>query len=689
MGQPATEHKNGDGNAPAYLHGLNPGQQRAVLHADGPLLVIAGAGSGKTRTLASRVARLIAEGTPAERILLLTFTRRASKEMLARAGRLVRDRAVGKVVGGTFHAAANRLLRQYGTAVGLRSGFTVLDQGDSADLMGLLREEHGLAERERRFPRKETVASIYSRVVNAQRPLTEVVERDFPWCRDEVDGLREVFAAYTERKHANNVVDFDDLLLYWRALVTQSAVAGTIRGMFDHVLVDEYQDTNRLQADILAGVMPDGRGLTVVGDDAQAIYSFRAATVENILEFPERFPGTTLVTLDQNYRSTPEVLQTANAVLAAAPRSYPKQLWSARPSGARPSLTIAEDEGDQARLVADRILAHREAGIRLIEQAVLFRTGHHSDGLELELSRRDIPFVKFGGLQFLEAAHIKDVLAMLRVLDNPTDELAWHRVLRLLDGIGPATSQRLLDQVLGSPTPPEAVLPRFLEEELDGVPPRAVDDLALLRTALGEAHGGSGPEPPPAVQLERFVDLCERVFVRRYDDAGARLADVAQLSDIARAYPSRGRFLAELTLDPPSSTSDLAGPPHLDDDYVTLSTIHSAKGGEWRAVHVIHAADGNIPSDMALRDAEGLEEERRLLYVALTRAQDHLHVTYPLRFYHRRFDMDDAHTYAQPSRFLEPARDTFDQVGGDPVAQEPVQVSADPVRVALDGLFAG
>ncbi len=677
-------------DGPSWLSGLNDKQREAVLYGDGPLLVIAGAGSGKTRALASRVARLVDEGVQAERILLLTFTRRAAAEMLRRSGALISNRSVGKVWGGTFHAVANRLLRQYGAAVGLQDGFTVIDQSDSAALFGMLRTELGFSGTKQRFPKKETIASVYSRTVNARTPLTETVEERFPWVADHVDALREIFRAYTIRKKEHNVVDYDDLLLYWNALL-DSPTGGTVRGLFDHVLVDEYQDTNRSQAEILRSLCGVDGNLTVVGDDAQAIYSFRGATVENILEFPDVYEGASVVKLEQNYRSTPQILDAANAVIEASPQMFPKQLWTERRAGRVPELVTCYDESVQAELVADRVLEHREAGIPLRDQAVLFRTGHHSAGLEIELSRRNIPFVKYGGLRFLEAAHVKDLLAMLRILDNPRDELAWDRVIQMAPGVGAATAARLMafldDQAaaLGADR-----LAAFLTEEFPVVA-EAREPMRELRAALSDCRGSEGREPGPAQQIERLTDFCAVVFERTYDDASARLADLGQLAALASEYTSRSRFLTEITLDPPASTSDLAGPPHLDDDFLILSTIHSAKGGEWQAVFVIHAADGNIPSDMAISDPGGLEEERRLLYVALTRAKDHLHVTVPQRFYHKRFSSSREHSYALPSRFLDPAMEHFEHVTAGTPHQDggvaPPPYGVDPVADVLEDLW--
>jgi DNA helicase-2/ATP-dependent DNA helicase PcrA len=648
---------------------LNGAQRAAADHGDGPLLIVAGAGTGKTTTLAARVARLLDRGARPERLLLLTFSRRAAREMLTRAehmttgsgGESRAEATAGRVWGGTFHAVANRLLRLHGRPLGLRPDFTVLDQADGADVMNLLRDELGFSARERRFPRKETLAGIYSRTVNAGQKLPDLLKRHYPWCLDEADGIREIFTAYTARKRQQNVMDYDDLLLFWKALAWSDSTRGPLASMFDHILVDEYQDTNALQADILEGMRPQDtpRNLTVVGDDAQSIYGFRAATIRNILEFPQRFEGATVVALEQNYRSIPPILAASNAVIALSPQRHDKTLWSARSGERTPTLRSCLDEAAQSAAVCDAVLGHREEGVPLKEQAVLFRAAHHSDLLEVELARRNIPFVKYGGLKFLEAGHVKDTLAILRVLENPADEVAWFRVLQLPEGMGPATARRLMAQIgvgpaeaTGAEPDDRTPLVTLLDQPVE-VPRAAVDGLQELRSALR----GCADEDlmAPAAQLERLRVFLDPIVAHRYDAAAARSRDLDQLTLLAQGYRTRERFLSELTLDPPSSTGDLAGPPMLDEDFLVLSTIHSAKGLEWDVVHVIHAADGMIPSDMATGDDDEIEEERRLLYVALTRPRDALHVTFPMRYYRRPRGLEDPHSYAQRSRFLDPA----------------------------------
>ena len=630
---------------------LTEAQSRAVDHGDGPLVVIAGAGTGKTRTLVARVEELLQRGVPPERLCLLTFSRRAAAEMLGRLGP-----AGTRVWGGTFHAVGTRFLRVHGPAVGLEPGFTVLDAADAVELMSLVRTEGGHAAEARRggrrFPSAETLVAIASRSVNAEERLGDTVGQRFPWCGVHLDEIRACLVGFTERKRSRHLLDLDDLLLFWRALLRHE---GSLRATtsFDAVLVDEYQDTCVLQADIVNALCSDGVGLTVVGDDAQAIYGFRAATPRNILDFATRYPAATLVRLEANHRSTPEIVAVANAVMAGAAAGHASGnvLVSTRPAGRLPVLRTCRDEADEAASVADRVLELRDEGIELRAQAVLFRAAWHADLLELELVRRDVPYVKYGGLRFLEAAHVKDLLALLRVLENPWDELAWARAWRLLDGVGPATAARLAEEVglragsdTGAPTPLAQLL-----AAAPSVPPGVAGAVDELRQALAACAVGPPAPGPQVARLRQFLDPVVR---RRYDHAEARLADLEQIEIAAAGYAGRAALLTDLVLDPPSSTSELAGPPALDDDWLTLSTVHSAKGGEWDVVHVIHASDGCFPSDMACGSVEELEEERRLLYVACTRARATLEVSWPLRYHHNRRHPTDAHSWSQRSRFL-------------------------------------
>jgi DNA helicase II / ATP-dependent DNA helicase PcrA len=717
------------------LSELNEQQRQAVEHGDDPLLIVAGAGTGKTATLAHRVAYRIATGTDPGRILLLTFTRRAAAEMLRRVESILRRleaetraqaagtgggaqegassavtlRNAGKVWGGTFHATATRLLRLHGRSIGLDPSFTILDRGDAEDLMGVLRTDLGLAKSDRRFPLKGTCMDIYSRCVNARETVEEAVEIHFPWCKDEVDDLRRLFAAYVDRKGEQSVLDYDDLLLFWHGLLTDRRAARSIRGRFDCVLVDEYQDTNVLQAEILEMLCPGGKNLTVVGDDAQAIYSFRAATVRNILDFPLRFPGTTVVTLEQNYRSTQPILDATNDVIAGAAERHTKNLWSRRLEGGKPQLVCCGDEDEQSEFLIQRILDHREAGVPLRRQAVLFRASHHSLALELELARRNIPFHKYGGLRFVETAHVKDLLAFLRLAENPRDLMAGTRVLMLLPGVGPKKARTLMDD-LAAGTPGAAAAPPdrrgsaasgFAAWAGRPAPSAAVssawEGLVSLMTSIGSRDPGD-----LASQIKRIRLFYAPLLERLYDNARARILDLEQLEGLASRSPDRARFLAEIALDPPSYTEDLAGPPLLDEDFLILSTIHSAKGLEWDSVYVIHAADGNIPSDMATGRLEEIEEERRLFYVALTRAKDWLYVCYPLRYYSYPRTFSDAHGYAQLTRFLpESVRRLFEETQaaslaspdelteGAPSSEAGTErsVTTEDIRRRLKGLF--
>lgn len=633
----------------AYLDSLNPEQRSAVEHGGNPLLIIAGAGSGKTNTLAHRVAHLIVEGADPRRMLLLTFSRRAAAEMGCRVERIAvralpdQARLIVDALtwSGTFHAIGARLLREYAEQIGLDHAFTIHDREDSADLMNLVRHDLGFSKTEQRFPAKNTCLAIYSRAVNAECPLDEVLGSNFPWCAGWETELKALFGAYVEAKQRQHVLDYDDLLLYWAQMMQIEHIAQDVSSRFDHVLVDEYQDTNRLQASILLALKPNGNGLTVVGDDAQSIYSFRAATVRNILDFPSLFsPRAEIVTLDRNYRSTQPILAAANAVIDLAVERHKKNLRSERPSSERPQLVSVRDEVEQARYVAERVLEHREAQISLKQQAVLFRASHHSAPLEIELARRNIPFVKFGGLKFLEAAHIKDVLAFLRWAENPRDRVSGFRTIQILPGAGPATAARLLDHVAGSPEAIAAFRPPAACAEAW---PDFVETLMLLR-------GNASRWPAEYdLALRWYLPHLERL----HEDAKVREADLVQLAQIASTYPNRQRFLTELTLDPPASTSDEAGPPLLDEDYLILSTIHSAKGQEWKSVFVLNCVDGCIPSDLGVGTTPEIEEERRLLYVAMTRAKDHLHLIIPHRFFvQQQRGNGDRHMYAVRTRFI-------------------------------------
>jgi DNA helicase-2/ATP-dependent DNA helicase PcrA len=638
---------------PAAFERLNARQREAATFGSGALLIVAGAGTGKTNTLAHRVAHLILEGKAPERILLLTFTRRAALEMTRRAQRIVGEvmHEVKLPWSGTFHSIANRLIRKNCRRVGLDESFSVLDRGDAADLMDLVRHERGLSKAEKRFPRKDTCLAIYSHRVNTQRPLVETLQTMFPWCAEWHDELKGLFGAYVERKLANQALDYDDLLLYWHAMMADSALAAEIGAQFDHILVDEYQDTNVLQAEILKGLRPSGAGVTVVGDDAQAIYSFRAATVENIRRFEKDF-GASVVALEENYRSTQAILDAANALIG-------KNLRARKANGPKPRYVTVADDQAQAQYVVKHVLEARERGVLLRRQAVLFRSSHHSDGLELELVRRNIPYVKYGGLKFLEAAHVKDLLAVLRWADNPKNRVAAFRALQLQPGVGPATAERI-----------------FTRFEAGGLSWNEVrtgtDVMDELLAYLGN------PKTPWEGQLQRVREWYDPHLERIYDSAPVRAGDLVQLERIASQFSSREAFLTEMALDSPSATSDLSGAPYLDEDYLVLSTVHSAKGQEWDAVFLLNVADGNFPSEFSTGKPELIDEERRLLYVALTRAKTDLHLLAPLKYYVTgQSRMGDKHVYGAKSRFLTPAvMHCLDQVAWGEAYVKEASVSA-------------
>jgi DNA helicase-2/ATP-dependent DNA helicase PcrA len=659
---------------------LNDRQREAAEFGSGPLLIVAGAGTGKTYTLAHRVAHLVLSGARPERILLVTFTRRAALEMTRRTQRIVAQAVTGLKPcatdeepaptaqgfspvrlpwSGTFHSIANRLIRRHAAAVGLDASFSVLDRGDAADLLDVLRHDLGFSKAEKRFPRKDTCLAIYSHRVNTQKPLADTLDAIFPWCADWEAQLTELYRAYVERKLANQALDYDDLLLYWHAMMGDERLAADISSEFDHILVDEYQDTNVLQAEILKNLRRSGDGVTVVGDDAQAIYSFRAATVDNILGFPEQYVPenglpASIITLEDNYRSTQRVLDAANALIAEGRRQYRKVLRATKGAGHPPHYVTVADDQSQAEYVVARVLDARESGVPLKRQAVLFRSSHHSDTLELELTRRNIPFVKYGGLKFLEAAHVKDLLAVLRWADNPKNRIAAFRALQLLPGMGPATAEQFVARferagfswmslrdaacLAEAPEARRRTATAFAE---------AWDPFAELMVGLAVTEG------PWQGQVARTREWFEPHLNRMYDSAHVRLGDLIQLERLAQQFATRDQFLAELALDPPAVTGDLAGTPYLDEDYLILSTVHSAKGQEWDAVYVLNVSDGNFPSEFSTGKSDEIEEERRLLYVAMTRAKNDLHLIAPLKYYVANQPKNgDRHVYGARSRFL-------------------------------------
>lgn len=667
---------------------LNAEQLTAATYGDGPLLIIAGAGTGKTRTLVYRVAHLIDRGVSPERILLLTFTRRAAQEMISRAERLV-GTASSRVHGGTFHATGFRLLKRFGSAAGMPSEISIMDQGDAVDLIGIARANLGVGKKEKRFPKKESLHWMYSRHVNTEEPLEDIVHAGYPQFLDYMPEITRIFAEYIARKQERGLVDYDDLLLCWALLLEHSAdLSARITGMYDHVLVDEFQDTNQLQSRILRGMCRTHKNISAVGDDAQSIYSFRGSTQRNILDFPKHFPGTRLVTLEQNYRSTQPILDTTNTVISRASERFTKNLWTHRTGGEKPWLVTIQDEHEQTRFVVDRILELHEEGIPLREMAVLFRAGYMSADLEIELANRNIPFEKWGGLKFLEAAHVKDVVAFLRVIDNPRDEVSWYRVLMLLPGIGDTTARALMATMAERGWDADALThwtaPARAREAHQALS-------RLLRRLRGTARGASpAPEHAVATEIDVIRELYDNLLRDKYDRPEPRLADLDQLRVIASGFPSRSTFLATIALEPPQSTQDLAaGNDNEESDALVLSTAHSAKGKEWDVVFLIWAVDGWFPMARAAEAEEELEEERRLMYVALTRARNHLAVTYPVNVYSTRRGQD--YSMDQLSRFIDSGVRSHMQRVAVTVPDERVHVEAraETEKVDLLALLRG
>jgi len=645
---------------------LNPAQRRAATFGTtasrepgvdaGPMLILAGAGTGKTNTLAHRAAHLVLNGVDPSRILMLTFTRRAALEMIRRAQKIVAealaergkmgDRSVASRLlwAGTFHSVGNRILRLYAKHLGLNANFTVLDRGDAADLMDVIRHDLGFSAKEKRFPRKDACLAIYTYRVNTRLSLKQTIEEQYPWCREWEQDLTRLCRDYVGRKQKINVLDFDDLLLYWHVMMQTPALAQSLSKNFDHVLVDEYQDTSTLQGEIIHALKPDGKGVTVVGDDSQAIYSFRAAAVENILGFPDRYrPKAEMVVLAQNYRSTQQILDCANALMSEGARQHRKTLLGTRQSTQRPVYVALDDAAAQAEYIVTKILATREVGGSLKRHAILFRSSHHSDVLEVELTKRNIPYVKYGGLKFLEAAHVKDMLSILRWADNPRNSVAGFRVLKLVAGIGPAHAKQALDHLEGKGYSVKCL------EAFDAPQPAKMEwkRFCVFFDRLAD------PATPWAGQVGTVREWYKPQLERIHDAAFSRIGDIEQLENLAVQYPSRERFLTELTLDPPSLTGDASGMASKDEDYVILSTIHSAKGQEWDNVYVLNVADGNFPSEFAAGKPEMVEEERRLLYVAMTRARNELHICAPLKYaVTQQAKHGDAHVYGAKSRFM-------------------------------------
>ncbi|MDZ7624959.1 MAG: ATP-dependent helicase [Ignavibacteriaceae bacterium] len=620
-----------------YQQELNPSQYEAVSAVNGAYLIIAGAGTGKTRTLVYRVARLIESGYDPTSILLLTFTRKAANEMLKRASVLLDDRC-SKIRGGTFHSFANVTLRKYSKAAGLDSNFTILDQGDSEDIINLIRSQEGLISKERRFPKKETLNKIYSFSANTEKPVQLIIEEEYPHFLQELDEILKIQKIYIDYKRRNNLLDYDDLLLYLRDfLSSENAASKNLLSTINFLMVDEYQDTNKLQADIVKGLAGHNGNVMVVGDDAQSIYSFRGANFKNIMEFPKLFPNAEIIKIEENYRSVQTILDFANHIYDGAIEKYTKVLYTRRHGGELPFIVAAANENMQSKFIVEKILELQEEDVSLKDIAVLFRSSFFSFDLEIELAKAGIPFQKFGGIKFIETAHVKDVLAFLRIASNPRDIVSWYRVLLLHEGVGPKTAQRILDELATA---------RLTIEEHPGTKKQfAHEKLKELFATLYKLHT---THAPPAELVGMVFDYYHPIFKIKYDDFNKRSKDLETLQNISENYRSLESFLADMAIEPIIDSVTDINATDKEDEFLTLSTIHSAKGLEWHSVFVIHAVEGYFPSVRAAESLESLEEERRLMYVASTRAKQNLFVTYPMHMYNRI----DGVTLSKPSRFI-------------------------------------
>jgi DNA helicase-2/ATP-dependent DNA helicase PcrA len=622
-----------------YKEALNPAQYEAVTTLHGPMLVIAGAGSGKTRTLTYRVARLVEEGVPPSAILLLTFTRRAAQEMLRRAAALL-DQRCERVAGGTFHSFANLTLRRYAERLGFRSGINILDRSDAEDVINLLRTRMGLNLKRRRFPRKRTIATIFSRAVNKVAPIEEVILEDYPHFLKETMDLLRLYKTYQAYKRENLLMDYDDLLIYLRALLEKNPdVQETLSQTYRYIMVDEYQDTNKIQADIIRFLAATHNNVMVVGDDSQSIYAFRGANFRNIMDFPTMFPGTKIIKLEENYRSTQPILEIANVIIGRAREKYTKVLFTQKEYGAVPAIVVAGDERMQSRFVSQRVLELREEGIPLNQIAVLFRSSYHSFDLEIELNQRNIPFVKVGGFKFMETAHIKDLLAHMKILANPLDSVSWHRVLLLVESIGPKTAEEIFQSV--------ARYSKGIKGLTTLKPkPRYAQAFARLSKELESLDGKHLHLVEIGAKLMRYY---EPILEKKYDDYPKRVKDLEHLLTIMERYQRLENFLSDMALEPPNASVDDILATDYEDEQLVLSTIHSAKGLEWHTVFIISALEGRFPVTYASRSDEEMEEELRLMYVAATRAKENLYFTYPINIYDRSTGM----VFSRPSRFIE------------------------------------
>ena len=609
-----------------YKKELNPSQWEAVNFTQGPLLVIAGAGSGKTRTLTYRVARLVEEGISPGSILLLTFTRKAAQEMLKRATELLDDRCK-RVAGGTFHSFAYAVLRKYAYKVGFEHGFSIIDRADSEDLISMMRKSMTGTSKSGSLPRKQTLANIFSRSVNKDMSVEDIVLNDYPQFIRHLGAIHEISKAYQRQKAEHNFMDYDDLLIYLEMLLKKHTdVRDNICKTYQYLMVDEYQDTNTIQAEIIYLLAGNHENVMVVGDDSQSIYAFRGANFENIMRFPEIFPKTRTIQLEENYRSVEPILNLTNVIIERATRKYSKNLFTRKPGGALPLLIKAQSENSQSLFVVEKIQKLHDSGVPLSQIAVLFRASFHSFDLEIELAREGIPFVKVGGFKFVESAHIKDVLAHLKVLFNPYDRISWYRILLLLDNIGPKTALDIYEKILAE----KSGYAGFVKTKLKATRSNGLDKLKRLFSDIDS-------RPMTVAQMgEAIVKYYLPLLKKKYDDHPKRTRDLEHLVTIMERFPDLEPFLTDMALEPPNtSLNDTLSSEDPADDRLILSTVHSAKGLEWHTVFIIWALDGRFPSIHALHDETELEEELRLIYVAATRAKENLFFTYPAQIYDR------------------------------------------------------
>lgn len=624
-----------------YKNILNPAQYEAVITTKGPVLVIAGAGTGKTQTLVYRVARLVEMGVNPQSILLLTFTRKAAQEMLRRAASLI-DSRCEKVSGGTFHSFANLILRKFANKIGYPSNFTIIDQSDAEDVINLIRTNLGYDKQKKRFLRKQTLYDIISLSINKQCSIEEVVALQYPQFLDFIDDIKIIKNEYEKFKTKNVLLDYDDLLIKLKELLEKDEeFKKYIHRKYSYIMVDEYQDTNKLQAEIVKLIGGASRNIMVVGDDSQSIYSFRGANFKNIIDFPKDFPDAKIITIEENYRSTQAILNFTNQIIALMKEKYPKVLYTKNESGVLPQIVAAQNTTLESKFVVDKILDLREEGIALQDIAVLFRSGYISYDLEIELNKAGIPYRKFGGMKFIETAHIKDLISFLRILNNPIDKISWFRVLQLLSGVGPKTARSLTDEIEIAINQNKFSFKSFLDNK------NVSESTFTLFNILDEA---SGESLTPADKLSIILPFYEKILREKYDDFPKRLKDLEIFLAISERYRSLSSFLDDLALEPPTQSIYDIESPGSEDEFLTLSTIHSAKGLEWHSVFVIGVVEGFFPSTRSSETFEDIEEERRLLYVACTRAKRHLFISYPLVM----FSKFEGLTYSKKSRFISP-----------------------------------